>query len=117
MQKKKRKIERLNLKNIENPWKGVWRNGSLVITSILFVKSKVRPECNALLRYDSYNHCEKYPKLATKSPREEKSLQESLGDSKRLLATFFKVPEIWATLTVISDTFRIDCKCYIVGAI
>ena len=75
-------------------FKGVWRNGSLVITSILFVKSKVRPECNALLRYDSYNHCEKYPKLATKSPREEKSLQESLGDSKRLLATFFKVPEI-----------------------
>ena len=83
-----------HLKKIIEWMKGVWRNGSLVITSILFVKSKVRPECNALLRYDSYNHCEKYPKLATKSPREEKSLQESLGDSKRLLATFFKVPEI-----------------------
>ena len=74
--------------------KGVWRNESPVITSILFVKSKVLPECNALLRYDGYNHCEKYSKLATKSPREENSLQESLGDSKRLLATFFKVPEI-----------------------
>ena len=72
--------------------KGVWRNGSPVITSILFVKSKVLPECNAFLRYNSYNHCEKYSKLARKSPREGKSLQESLGDSKRLLATFFKVP-------------------------
>ena len=70
------------------------KNWSPVITLILFVKSKVLPECNALLRYDGYNHCEKYPKLATKSPREEKSLQESLRDSKRLLATFFKVPGI-----------------------
>ena len=59
----------------------------------------------------------KVSKSYDKVSEQEKSRQESLGDSKRLLATFFKVSQISVTLAQISDTFRIDHKVYVIGAI
>ena len=59
----------------------------------------------------------KVSKSYDKVSENKKSRQESLGDSKRLLATFFKVPQISVTLAQISDTFRIDYKCSVIGVI
>ena len=59
----------------------------------------------------------KVSKSYDKVSEQKKSRQESLGDSKRLLATFFKVPQISVTLAQISDTFRIDYKGSVIGVI
>ena len=64
-------LRRIILKNYDLP--EIWslakmsKNWSPVITSILFVKSKVLPVCKLLLRYRDHSHCKKSPKSVAKS--------------------------------------------------